>query len=144
MRLAVTIIAIGVLLGCSPSQPPLTIDNAWIRQAPPGVAVNAGYFTIRNQSAEALTITSVRSTAFARIEMHETSMQAGRMAMRKLDNLRVAPGEQVILEPGGKHLMLFDPLEQPMSDQKVPITLFDGTRPVAELLLTVARENPYE
>ena len=50
----------------------LDIDDAWIKNLPPAVPVRAGYMTIRNAQANAISIVAIRSDAFASVEIHQT------------------------------------------------------------------------
>lgn len=76
---------------------------------PPGAPMAAGYFELTNRGPSALELRGVSSTAFASIEMHETVEEQGLSRMRAIDSAKVAPGETLRFEPGGKHLMLMDP-----------------------------------
>jgi periplasmic copper chaperone A len=42
-----------------------------------------------------------------RVELHDMTMNDGRMQMRKADRFEIADGETLQLERGGKHMMLF-------------------------------------
>ena len=86
----------------------LRLNDAWLREAPPGVAVNGGYFSLCNDGSRAETLLAVRSERFARIEMHETIETGGKAAMRKTDTVGIAAGKCIAFEPNGRHLMLFD------------------------------------
>ncbi|HET7844348.1 MAG TPA: copper chaperone PCu(A)C [Xanthomonadales bacterium] len=87
----------------------LTIEDAWIRAAPPGADVLAGYATLRNGGEASLTITGARSADFARVELHEMRMDGGVMRMRPLSGVAIAPRGNVSLAPGGTHFMLLEP-----------------------------------
>ncbi|MDX1454505.1 MAG: copper chaperone PCu(A)C [Gammaproteobacteria bacterium] len=86
----------------------LRLDEAWLREAPPGVAVNGGYFLLCNDGKRVETLTDVSSERFSRIEMHETFDADGTASMRKTPSVTLDPGKCVRFEPNGRHLMLFD------------------------------------
>lgn len=90
----------------------LVIEGAWIRTAPPTAAMRAGYATLRNAGDAPLQIRRIRSEAFGDVSLHATVIDDGVARMREIDDLRMAPGEQVVLEPGGKHLMLMQPAHE--------------------------------
>lgn len=87
----------------------LRVEAAWIRSAPPGVPMRAGYATLRNSGDAALVIERTSSTQFGAVSIHATINEDGVARMRELPPIRLAPGESVVLEPGGKHLMLMQP-----------------------------------
>ncbi len=86
--------------------PVLAVDDPWIREAPPVAPVHAGYMTLLNEGSSAVTLVGVSSPDYARGEIHDMSMEGGMMRMRQLQSVTLAPGESLLLEPGGKHLML--------------------------------------
>ena len=73
-----TPVALVMLLAAS-SAHALDFDGAWIREAPPGAAVLAGYVEIRNDGKADVTLTSAQSEAFGEVEFHEMSMTDGVM-----------------------------------------------------------------
>ncbi|WP_257385818.1 copper chaperone PCu(A)C [Tahibacter caeni] len=87
----------------------LAVDDAWIRTAPPAASMRAGYATLRNVGDAPLQIRRIRSDAFGDVSLHATVVEDGVARMREIEALRLAPGEEAVLEPGGKHLMLMQP-----------------------------------
>jgi copper(I)-binding protein len=87
----------------------LVVRDAWIREAPPGASVLAGYLQLENRGPEALVVDTMSSRDFGRIELHRTLVEEGVARMLPVGHLEIAAGESVILEPGGMHLMLFNP-----------------------------------
>lgn len=99
------------------------VEGAWMRQ-PMGKAPSAGYFTLSNVSKEPVTWTKAKSKDFARVELHETYQHSsGALGMRKLDELTLSPGAQLVFAPKGKHLMLFDPKRELKVGDTVEIEL---------------------
>ncbi len=89
----------------------LDIHNAWIKNLPPVVAVRAGYMTIRNTQANAVSILAIRSDVFASIGIHRTVSENGMMRMEPVPVLVIEPKSTVKLAPGGLHLMMMNPGE---------------------------------
>lgn len=87
----------------------LKISNVWIREAHPNASVNAGYLVLSNEGESLLQITAATCDAFENVEFHEMAMVGGMMEMREIDGLHIARGKRLVLEPGGKHLMLKGP-----------------------------------
>lgn len=72
----------------------------------PGTSMSAGYFTLQNNGDSELVVTAIDSPQFSRVDMHETVIENDVSRMRAVDELRVAAGERVRFQPGGRHLML--------------------------------------
>jgi copper(I)-binding protein len=104
----------------------LVVEDAWIRAAPPGAEVLAGYATLRNVGPDALTISGARSAAFGRIDLHEMSMQGGVMRMRPLAGVALQPRGEAKLAPGGTHLMLMQPQRALKLGDVVEVELLDA------------------
>jgi copper(I)-binding protein len=103
-------------------QPSLVAQDAWVR-ATPGAQMAAAYLTLRNVSSKTVTVTGVESPVAGHAMIHETTVQGGQSRMRPHEQLVVAPGMTVKLEPGGLHVMLHD-LKQPLTvGQTVPLVI---------------------
>ncbi len=108
----------------------LGVFDAWIRAAPPGASMVAGYATLKNTSDEPLVILTVQSDAYRIASLHQTVVEEGVSKMRELHRLKIAPGETIQLAPGGMHLMLMQPRRDIAVGEKVEVRflLFDGSR----------------
>ena len=96
-----------VLSACGDKQADeITVDSAWVRSMPPGSNSTAAYFTIHNNTSEAIEVTGAGSAEFSSASLHNSVVTDGVAKMVKIPVLVVEPGESVSLEPGGKHLML--------------------------------------
>lgn len=87
----------------------LQIDKAWVRAAPPGATMMAGYATVKNSGAKARTLRDVSGKDFDAIEIHKTVVEGGVSKMIYLETVDIAAGGTARFEPGGMHLMLFSP-----------------------------------
>lgn len=97
------------------------VTDAWVRATVPGQKVAAAYMRLR--AATAARLVGVETKAARSAEIHTMSHEGGVMKMRRLDALELPAGQAVVLEPGGNHLMLFDPV-QPLTDgQRVSLKL---------------------
>lgn len=131
-RLSTSLVALGMLVAageaCAAGR--LVVSDAWIREAPPGAAVLAGYARLENAGDEPISVLTVQSDAFRTTSLHETAVAGGVSKMRELHRLDLAPGASVALEPGGKHLMLMQPRDEVHAGDKIEVRflLGDGTR----------------
>ncbi|PTU31100.1 copper chaperone PCu(A)C [Stenotrophobium rhamnosiphilum] len=87
----------------------LQISDAWVRTAPPGATVMAGYATVKNVGTQKRTIRDVASKDFAAIEIHKTLLEGGISKMQLVETVDVVPKGEARFERGGMHLMLFEP-----------------------------------
>lgn len=121
----------------------ITIEDAWVRSAPPVATVLAGYMTIHNHTGKAITLTAVSSPAFGSAELHRTTLHNGMMHMEAVKELVIKEGETVKLEPNGYHLMLNNPKQKIRTGDTIPFTLkFDGQ--TEETTATVKQDGQEE
>ncbi len=95
----------------SPETPPptgLAVSDARIRLPVPGKSTGAGYFTLHNHTQQTVAIQAIRSDVAGAIELHEHIHRDGQMQMRRMANPAAEAQSSLQLQPGGKHLMLFD------------------------------------
>ncbi len=98
-------------------------EAPWLRAAPPGAAMMAGYATLHNRSQVPTQLTSAVSDDFALIEIHRTEIVDGVGRMRPVSAVDIAPEASARLEPGGVHLMLMRPARPLAEGDYVSITL---------------------
>ncbi len=101
----------------------ISIDDAWIAEAPPVSKVMVAYLTINNDSDEAITINKAESDAYKKIEFHETIHENGMARMVSYDVLKIPAHGHMRLERGGAHFMLFNPKRPLKAGDTVNITL---------------------
>ena len=114
----------------NPSSDLAQVVAAWVREAPPGVTVNAGYMVVTSLADVEIVLQSASSPAFAEVELHDMTMVDGMMEMRELAEIPILPGQSLVMAPGGKHLMLKGPLARVTEGMRIPVTLVfgDGTQ----------------
>ena len=101
----------------------IVIEQAWIRETPPGVSPMAGYMQISNNTEETIVLQQISSSYFERVELHRTRVEGEVARMERKDNLTFSPGQTIRLQPGDYHLMLFTPSRLLRTGDHVPITL---------------------
>jgi len=119
---------------CTPAPPPtsdtaadthsITLDNAWVRQPPPGAAVAGAYLSLTNPGPDDDRLVAVESPAAERVEIHDMQVVSGMMQMRRLEQgLPLPARDTTTLAPGGLHLMLIAPTAELTAGETVEITL---------------------
>jgi hypothetical protein len=118
------------------------LEKPWVRAAPPGARMLAGYVVVRNPCAAPVVVSGVESKDFADAMIHRTVVEGGVSRMRAAGRLVVAPGAELRFEPGGLHLMLMRPLRELPEGARagVRLLLADGRKLYAEYDLR--REAP--
>ena len=111
---SIGLMALLVVAACSTgTRAPLVVSDLEITAAMPGMAMQAGYLELSNNTRDTIRISRIESPDFASVELHETTTVDGVARMRSLDTLDVPARGSVRLERGGKHLMLRGAIGQP-------------------------------
>jgi copper(I)-binding protein len=113
---------LSVSAAAQPGPTGLEISAAWVRAMPPTQRMTAAYMTLRNSGDEVLTITGA-SAPGADASLHETRRDGERMRMAPVKTLTLGPGEQVVLAPGGLHIMLMSMVTVPVEGQTQQLCL---------------------
>ena len=105
----------------------MVASNPWIREAPPGVSMWAGFVSLKNTSEKPVALVRASSPAFHMVEMHRSVVENGVVRMREQERIVIPAGQTVALKPGGYHLMLMHARQPIRAGVSVPITLsFDN------------------
>ena len=105
-RYLVCVVGTLSLLLATSAQAETFVDKVWVRSTPAGAGNTAGYAIIMNSSQQTDRLVSISSPAAAKIELHQTKEEDGIMVMTLIEELVIAPGNQIELKPGGYHLMI--------------------------------------
>lgn len=135
MRILATLML--VLLAGRALAADLRIEQAWLREPPPGRDVLAIYFRLYNDGAGARVLDGARVDGASSAELHTHAMQDGMMSMRPAGPQTVAAGGELLLEPGGLHLMVFGMTGAPRVGARLPFCLHfaDGAETCAEAVV---------
>ena len=126
---AAAILLVAALTACRPhpksasaSAGNITVTGAFAL-APLTPDVGAAYFTIRNTDTVPDTLRAVVTEIASMAVLHSQLREGGGMRMQQLVQLEIPPGGEVVLSPGGTHLMLMEFKHVPRAGEKFPLTL---------------------
>jgi copper(I)-binding protein len=116
--------------------PPVRVDGGQLRLNPNPQAPSAAYFTI-HAGADPLVLRSVLTEQAVRLEMHESVTQDGVATMRRVESIAVPAREKVVLQPGGKHIMLWSINPQALAAGRMTFTFIfsNGDRIIADAIV---------
>jgi len=118
----------------------LEIFHPWVREAPPSSRVLAAYMTVKNPGDTAISIEGISSPDFESAEVHRTVVHEGMARMLHIKQLEIPAKGTVRLEPGGLHLMLFNPNRSLATGDSVTLTLHLGNGICLTLDMPVIRQ----
>ncbi|WP_297082712.1 copper chaperone PCu(A)C [uncultured Demequina sp.] len=116
---ALTFLTVAALAACSPGSDgsdggEITITDPWVKAVDDGMTAAFGELT--NGTDQAIVLVSAATDASPMVELHETVTgdDGAAMMMHKEDGFTIEPGESLVMEPGGNHIMLMgvdEPIE---------------------------------
>lgn len=106
-----------------PVQGQVSIDHPWSPPTPAGRPVGVAYLSITNHGKTAESLLRVSTPAADDVQIHQTTIDGGMAHMRPLEEVEIAPGKTVKIEPGGIHLMLMGLKRELATGTTVPLTL---------------------
>lgn len=115
----------------------VSVGDPWVKAAESGMSAAFGDLT--NAGTEDVTVVSVTTPASPMIELHETvENESGEMVMREKDGgFTIPAGGEMLLEPGGNHIMLMDLAEPLVPGAEVTLTLTFSDESTVELTAPV-------
>lgn len=100
----------------------LKLEQAWVREAPPGSQAMAAYAVLRNPGDAPIDLIAISSPQFGRVEMHSMRMEEGVMKMRPLNQVTIPAGGVAELR-GEQHLMLLKPKKKLRAGARIALEL---------------------
>lgn len=104
----------------------VSVRDAWVREAPPGVAMLAGYMALRNNTSRPQVLVAASSSEFESVMIHRTMIKNGMAGMVHASRIELAPHASLSFAPGGYHLMLMNPKRRLRAGDPVVIKLEFG------------------
>ena len=122
-RLLSAAIALFVIINSYASENKLVISDNYIRETIPGTKISSAYMVIRNNSDKPIKLVGAASNASKRVEIHEHVMTEDMMRMQQVNSVTIAANSELVFEPMGYHLMMFDLSTRLKQGESYPITL---------------------
>lgn len=133
LTLAVTLVSAGGLLAADDTSKTnathgsaigaIRVVDPWARASAGMATAGAAYMTLENTGSTADRLIAAESPAASTVELHTHIVEGDIMRMRPVEQIDLPPGETVMLEPGGHHVMLIG-LSAPLEiGESFPLTL---------------------
>ena len=101
----------------------VSVRDAWVREAPPGAAMMAGYMVLQNKTSRPQVLVAASSSSFETVMIHRTIAKEGMTGMEHAPQIELLPKASLLFAPGGYHLMLLNPKRTLHAGDRVDITL---------------------
>ena len=95
---------------------------------PPASRMTAGFGRLVNVSDKEFEIQAFSSPEFESVSLHQTVIEDGISRMRSVPDISLAAGAELVLEPGGYHLMLMRPARGLTGVVEINVHMSDGAQ----------------
>ena len=118
------------------------IHDAKVRQFLPVAKSTAAYFSLMNHSEQKRVLTKASISKMGRVEIHEHVHHNGMMRMQQVKEVTVAAHDTLEFQPGGYHLMAFEPTESLQLGEQLTLTLyFANSAPITSKIKVVSLKD---
>lgn len=117
----------------------VSVRDAWIRQAPPGASMLAGYMELRNSTSKPQILVAAGSSEFESVTIHRTVVKDGMAGMVHVSQVEIPPQASIIFAPGGYHLMLMTPKRRLRAGDQVIVNLELRDAPVLAVAFEIIK-----
>ncbi len=111
-----------------------SVEQLWLRAAPPNANMLAAYATLNNQSDSDLKLVGAYAPDFNMAEIHKTIEVDGMFRMREQKELALDAQSSIVMQPGGLHIMLMMPQRSFKVGEEVRICLIYQNQAGEELI----------
>lgn len=123
IAIALTTALVLTACGANSTGAQISVEEPWARPVPTAGGNGAVFFRLVNAGNEADQLVGGESPAAGAVEVHKTTMEKGVMQMEHIPSLEVPAKGEVLLEPGGYHVMLIDVSKSLKPGDTLPLTL---------------------
>jgi periplasmic copper chaperone A len=125
---------------------PLRLTGGWVQAVPPSAGASVAFLRIANSAGETFELVGARTSLAETVEPMVTTRDAkGMSGMESVPALKIPGHGELVLQPGGDHLMLINLRRHPNPGEKVTLTLvINPGRQEMEVTLPVLRQAPKE
>ena len=101
----------------------IDVENAYIREVPPGAMATGSFLTLKNNSEQEVRLVGAASNVAKKVQLHTHINDNGVMKMRQIKYISVAAHQETKLQPGGLHIMFIGLQKELKKGQTIPMTL---------------------
>ena len=116
--------------------------NVWVRGMPPGTQVTAAYGELMNHGDHTVTISAITADLGNEEQMHDVLAEGDQRRMVQMATADIAPGDSLVFEPGGQHIMLLGVSAAPAEGSSVEICALSEAGGKACTQAKVSRQAP--
>jgi copper(I)-binding protein len=122
------------------------LSGGWVQAVPPAAEASVAFFRMINSTGETFELAGARTSLAEKVEPMVTTRDAkGMSGMESVAALKIPAHGELVLQPGGDHLMLMNLRQHPNPGEKVMLTLIiNPGHKEMEVTLPVLRQAPKE
>lgn len=129
--LAILTLAMLFSLACNSQKSEVITENVVVRKPPAGARVTGVFMTLKNNTGMDIALVGAQSNIANVTEVHESYNDNGIARMRRLEQIPIPAGGELVMQPGGFHIMLIELKRELLENEEIPLELsFSGYRTI--------------
>jgi copper(I)-binding protein len=109
----------------------VSVEQPWIRAGGDDEVMLPGYAVLRSDANTPWSLDRVTARGFVMVMIHRVVLQDGATRMVMQDSLTIPPGETIVMNDKGYHLMFMGPRKEYKDGDKISVVLhFRDQKPV--------------
>lgn len=123
----------------APMAEQITVTGLRARAMPPGAPNTGAFMTLHNGGQSEIRLVSARADVSRKVELHTHLEEDGMMKMRRVPEIVIPAGADVVLQPGGLHVMFIGLTSALPEGHTFPLTLDFADGSSLELVVPVQK-----
>ena len=140
-RTLICLLFLSLPTGTVSSAEQLSVENAWVPEAPPVARVLTAYMRLVNNSNKAIVIRKIESPDFETVEIHRMDNVNDVSRMIQMKTLSIPADNSVSLKSGGIHLMLMQPKRVLKDGDVVTLVIFPENNGTVDVKAKVRKSS---
>jgi|GEM_PF-901933 len=120
----------------------VTVEQPWIRAGGEDEVMLPAYVVLKSDANTPWSLDKVTARGFAMVMIHRVVLQDGETRMALQDSLTIPPGETIVMDDKGYHLMFMGPRKQYKDGDKISVVLTFRDQTPVKMLFPVLKQAP--
>ena len=120
----------------------VSVEQPWIRVGGEDEVMLPAYVILKSDANTPWSLDKVTARGFSMVMIHRVVLQDGVTRMLMQDSLTIPPGETIVMNDKGYHLMFMGPRKQYKDGDKISAVLYFRDQKPLKVIFTVSKNAP--
>ena len=120
----------------------VSVSQPWIKPGGEDALMLRGYMVLKSDANVPWSLQRVTARGFRMVMIHRMVLQDGASRMAMQDSLTIPPGETIVMDDKGYHLMFMGPRKEYKDGDNISVVLHFRDQPPLKLVFPVLKRAP--